>query len=220
MNAVLGYTQLVAEGVDGPISAIQKEHLGRVHASGQHLLGLIEDLLGFARVEAGEEVVQAESVLLDDIIDQSIGLVSPLAELKGLHIRVERLEQPVVMNVDLRKLRQILVNMLANAVKFSDEGEIVLRMRIDGHVGSAGISFEVRDSGQGIAPEVHERIFEPFWRSDPSARYGTSSGLGLSVARQLARLLGGDLVLAQSEVGEGSTFIATIPSHHQERTAA
>jgi signal transduction histidine kinase len=214
MNAVLGYTQLVAEGVDGPISAIQKAHLGRVHASGQHLLGLVEDLLGFARVEAGEEVVQAEPVLLDDIVDQSLELVVPLAELKGLHLRVERTERPVELHIDLRKVRQILVNVLANAVKFSDEGEIVLRLRIAGSGATARVGFEVTDSGRGIAPEEHERIFEPFWRSDPSTRYGASSGLGLSVARQLARLLRGDLMLAGSELGEGSTFIVDLPAHY------
>jgi len=213
MNAILGYTQLVADGIDGPIGAIQQAHLGRVRASGQHLLGLIEDLLGFARVEAGEEVVQVETVLLSDIVEQSLGLVGPLAELKGLRIRVERPEEPVELHTDLRKLRQILVNVLANAVKFSDTGDVVLRLRVEGH--DARVLFEVTDSGRGIAPAEHERIFEPFWRGDASARHSAgSTGLGLSVARQLARLLGGDLILARSAVGQGSTFVASLPARH------
>jgi signal transduction histidine kinase len=215
MNAILGYTQLVADGIDGPIGAVQQAHLGRVRASGQHLLGLVDDLLGFARVEAGEEVVHAESVLLGDIAEQSLELVGPLAELKGLRIRVERPEEPVELHTDLRKLRQVLVNVLANAVKFSDTGDVVLRLRVEGPDAGVRVLFEVTDSGRGIAPAEHERIFEPFWRGDPSARHSTgSTGLGLSVARQLARLLGGDLTVARSAVGQGSTFVAAVPARY------
>jgi len=219
MNAILGYTQLVADGIDGPGGAIQRAHLGRVRASGQHLLGLIEDLLGFARVEAGEEVVHAETVLLGDIAEQSLELVGPLAELKGLRIRVERPAEPVELHTDLRKLRQILVNVLANAVKFSDTGDVVLRLRLEGHAAAARVRFEVTDSGRGIAPAEHERIFEPFWRGDPSARHSAgSTGLGLSVARQLARLLGGDLIVARSAVGQDSTFVADLPVRYPGRS--
>lgn len=215
MNAVLGYTQLVADEVDGPVSARQRHHLGRVRASGQHLLGLIEDLLGFARVEAGEEVVHAEFALLDDIVEESVGLVAPLAALKGLRIQVERPEVPVELHTDLRKLRQILVNVLANAVKFTDTGDVVVLLRVEGHDASTRVFFDVTDSGRGIAAAEHERIFEPFWRGEPTARHSDgSTGLGLSVARQLARLLGGDLVLARSALGEGSTFVISLPARY------
>src|SRR5206468_2510373 len=126
MNAVLGYTALLADEIYGPVSALQKEHIGRVRTSGYHLLGLIEDLLSYARVEAGHEVVNTEQVALVDIIEASLVLVRPLAEKKGLAIRIETPADPIEMITDPRKLRQILINLLANAVKFTETGEIVL----------------------------------------------------------------------------------------------
>lgn len=215
MNAVLGYTALLADGIDGPVSALQQEHLARVRASGQHLLALIEDLLGYARAEAGEEVVRAEQVLLTDVVEQSLLLVRPLAEQKGLRVRVERPAAAVALHTDLRKLRQILVNVLANAVNFTDAGDVVLLLRVEGIDAAVLVHFEVTDSGRGIAAEAQAHIFEPFWQADPTAVSSAgSTGLGLSVARQLARLLGGDVTLARSAPAQGSTFIVSLPARY------
>ncbi|MFL5577456.1 MAG: sensor histidine kinase [Gemmatimonadaceae bacterium] len=215
MNAVLGYTQLLSDEISGPMTALQKDHLGRVRASGQHLLGLIEDLLGYARVEAGEEVVRAEPVRLVDVVEQSLVLVRPLAMEKGLRLRVEGPDEPVELHTDPRKLRQILVNLLANAVKFTDAGDVVLRLRIEGRDAEVRVYFEVADTGRGIAGADQEHIFDPFWRADPiSTQSAGSTGLGLSVARQLARLLGGDLIVARSAPGQGSTFVVSLPARY------
>ena len=212
MNAVLGYTQLITDEQYGPVTPMQKEHLGRVTKSGQHLLGLIEQLLGYARIEAGEEVVRATPVLLTEIVDQTLSIVRPLAERKGLQIRVEAPAAPLELYTDPGKVRQILINLLANAVKFSERGDVLLLLRVDGLDAEVRVHFEVTDSGAGIATRDHLRVFEPFWQANPNEKHdGGSTGLGLSVARQLARLLGGDVVVADSKLERGSTFVLWLP---------
>jgi signal transduction histidine kinase len=213
MNAVLGYTELLTDEIYGPVNELQRDHLGRVRASGKHLLGLIEDLLGYARIEAGEEVVRPESVLLVDIVEESLVLVRPIAMKKGHRIRVEGPAEPIELHTDPRKLRQILVNLLANAVKFSDTGDILLLLRIEGRNAEVKVYLEVTDGGRGIALENQEQVFEPFWQEDPSSTDSSgSTGLGLSVARQLARLLGGDVNVTKSSPGRGSTFVVSLPA--------
>jgi signal transduction histidine kinase len=215
MNAVLGYTELLADEIYGPVSPLQKDHLRRVSASGKHLLGLIEDLLGYARVEAGEETVRAEDVRLVDVVEQSLVLVRPLATKKGLRIRVEGPSEPIDLHTDPRKLRQVLVNLLANAVKFTTAGDVVLLIRVEGRDAGVRVVFEVTDTGCGIALADQERIFEPFWQVDPTATHDAgSTGLGLSVARQFARLLGGDVTVTRSAPGQGSTFVVSLPARY------
>ena len=212
INAVMGYTQLLVEEIYGPVSALQKGHLERVRASGRHLLELVEELLGYARIEAGEERVRPERVLLADVVEQSLVLVRPLAEAKELVIRVEGYAAPLELFTDVRKLRQILVNLLANAIKYTDSGDIVLLLHIGGDASDLRVYFEITDTGRGIAIEDREHIFDAFWQVDHTMTYGVgSTGLGLSVARQLARLLGGDVLLSRSKVARGSTFVASLP---------
>jgi signal transduction histidine kinase len=218
MNAVLGYAELLADEIDGPVSALQKDHLGRARASGRHVLGLIEDLLSYARVEAGEEVVRAEPVLLVDVVEQSLVLIRPLADSKGLHIRTQGPGEPIQLYTDPRKLRQILVNILANAVKFTDTGHVSLSFRVDREAEDAivTVSFEVTDTGRGMSVADREHAFEPFWQADPgSTNRSGSTGLGLSLARQFARLLGGDVFVLRSVLGGGSTFVVSIPVRYR-----
>jgi signal transduction histidine kinase len=211
MNAVLGYTALLADEIYGPVSALQKDHIARVRTSGNHLLSLIEDLLGYARVEAGHEVVTVEPVILNDVVAASVMLVRPLAEQKGLRVRVDSSE-PMELSTDARKLRQILVNLLANAVKFSDAGEVGIRIRVEGMDAERRVFVEVTDTGRGMTVGERAHVFDPFWRRESaSAGEPGGTGLGLSVARKLARLLGGDLAVASSALGEGSTFELSLP---------
>jgi signal transduction histidine kinase len=217
MNAVLGYTALLADEIYGPVSALQQDHIGRVRTSGSHLLALIEDLLGYARVEAGHDVVCAESVLLADVVEESLVLVRGIAELKGLHIRLEAPAEPLQLHTDPKKLRQILVNLLANAVKFTDAGDVVLVVRLAGNDAAVRVFFEVSDPGRGMTPVEQSHVFDPFWQADPRAKNSAgSTGLGLSVARQLARLLGGDVSLTRSAPGQGSTFVVWLPANYAE----
>ena len=221
MNAVIGYTELLADEIDGPISALQRDHLSRVRASGQHLLGLIEDLLGYARIEAGEEVVRPEDVLLIDVVEDSLTLVRPLAEKKGLRIRVEKPAQPVELHTDRRKLSQILVNLLANAIKFTDAGDVVVVLHVKGLAADVRVFIDVTDTGRGIAVEHHEHIFQAFWQEHPGSKQSSgSTGLGLSVARKLARLLGGDVSVARSALGIGSTLVISIPARYSAAARA
>jgi signal transduction histidine kinase len=213
MNAVLGYTALMADEIYGPVSALQKDHIARVRSSGYHLLGLIEDLLDYARIEAGHAVVNLERVKLSDVVESSLALVRPLAEKKGLRVRVEGPEEPIELETDPRKLRQVLINLLANAVKFTSAGDIILVLRVEGRDTEVRIVFEVTDPGHGMSPKEQAHVFDPFWQADAnSAKSSGSGGLGLSVARQLARLLGGDVTIGRSAPGQGSTFVVSLPA--------
>jgi signal transduction histidine kinase len=215
INAVMGYTQLLEEEIYGPVSELQHEHLGRVRASGVHLLELVEELLGYARIEAGEEIVRAELVRMGDVVEQSLVLIRPLADRKALEIRIDGPLETLELFTDPRKLRQILVNLLANATKYTASGSIVLALRSAGEGADARVLFEVSDTGRGIALENHEHIFDAFWQEDHTMTYSVgSTGLGLSVARQLARLLGGDVLLMRSTLARGSTFVAWLPARY------
>ena len=212
MTAVIGYTGLLADGVSGPVSPLQMDHLRRMRDSSEHMLALIEELLGFAKLDAGEEEVHVERVLAGDVVEEALVLVMPLAQKKGIRVRLEMPDRPIELHTDPLKLRQILVNLLANAVKYTDEGDVVLILRIEGIGAELRIYFEVTDSGHGISAEDQKHIFESFWQVDQTlTRKAGGTGLGLAVARQLARLLGGDVIIARSEVGHGSTFIASLP---------
>jgi len=205
LNAIIGYQSLLKEGIEGPLNDSQIAHLSRIRASANHLLGLIDEVLTFSRVEAGKEVVQREDISLRSIVNEAITMIAPLADLKGLSLRAEGDE--VLLFTDASKVRQILLNLLSNAVKFTDGGQIVIRSHSDGEK----VEVSVTDTGIGIASENRERIFDPFWQVEQrSTRKVGGTGLGLSVSRTLARLVGGD-VRVESELGKGSTFILTLP---------
>ena len=220
MNAVIGYTSLLADEIYGPVTDQQREHIGRVRASGTHLMGLIEDLLSFARIEAGHEIVHTQAVVLSDVVEQSMMLVRPLAEAKGLTMKVELPTDPVTLFTDGRKLRQILINLLANAVKFSTIGEISLIINSANTDSLVRIRFEVTDQGIGMTKTEQGRAFDAFWQANTKKTNTGGSGLGLSVASKLAHLLGGDLVITASEPGRGSTFVLTLPQGVEETAGA
>jgi signal transduction histidine kinase len=205
LNAIIGYQSLLKEGIDGPLNDSQLNQLKRIRASADHLLALIDEVLTFSRVEAGKEVVQREEVSLRSIVDEALTMITPLAEVKGLALRVEG--DDVGLYTDGGKVRQILLNLLSNAIKFTDSGEVVIRSQSD----AEKVMVSVTDTGIGIAPENLERIFDPFWQVEQrSTRKVGGTGLGLSVSRTLARLIGGD-IRAESELGKGSTFTLTLP---------
>jgi PAS domain S-box-containing protein len=208
LTAVVGYTELLAEEIAGPITPMQRLQLERVRASSEQLLILVEDLLSFARLEGGREQVVAEPFALADVVRDALAVIEPLLEKRQLVLRVDVPPHAVGLVTDQPKLRQILVNLLANAAKFTERGEVTLHVRVAGDV----LEAHVRDTGQGIAREHWERIFDTFWQVDQklTRRFG-GTGLGLSVARQLARLLGGDVQVLASEIGLGTTFGMTVP---------
>lgn len=205
LNAIIGYQSLLKEGIDGPLNKSQLAQLTRIRASADHLLGLIDEILTFSRVEAGKEIVRREEVSLRSIIDEALTMIAPLADVKKLTLRAEGHDARLF--TDGNKVRQILLNLLSNAIKFTDSGEVLARSRADGEK----IAVSIIDTGIGIAAENLGRIFDPFWQVEQrSTRKVGGTGLGLSVSRSLAQLVGGDIGV-ESELGKGSTFTLTLP---------
>ena len=205
LNAIIGYQSLLKEGIEGDLNQGQLSQLTRIRASADHLLGLIDEVLTFSRVEAGKEVVQREEADLQTIVKAAVAMVTPLAESKGLALRSGG--DDARLFTDAGKVRQILLNLLSNAVKFSDSGGVEVRSRVEGR----SVAVSIIDSGIGVAPENLERIFDPFWQVEQrSTRKVGGTGLGLSVSRSLARLIGGE-ILVESKFGQGSTFTLTLP---------
>jgi PAS domain S-box-containing protein len=205
LNAIIGYQSLLAVGIDGRLNDPQLVQLARIRSSADHLLGLIDEVLTFSRVDAGKEMVRREEVQLAPIVAEALAMVTPLAESKGLKLRNQTADASLL--TDGGKVRQILLNLLSNAIKFSDDGEIIVRSRLDGD----SVAVSIIDPGIGISAENVARIFDPFWQVEQrSTRRVGGTGLGLSVSRSLARLLGGD-VSVESSVDRGSTFTVTLP---------
>ena len=207
LGAIIGYSDLLETEVVGPLSDLQKQHVRRVKSGAWHLLGIIEEILTFSRVDAGREPVHPEEVDAAAVAADAVSLVEPQASQKGLELRVLLPDGPVPLVTDAGKLRQILVNMLGNAVKFTPAGEVELKVWTE----PERVCFRVTDTGPGIPPEHLDRIFEPFTQVDSAhTRVQGGTGLGLPVSRRLARLLGGDLEVV-STPGRGSQFTATVP---------
>ncbi|HUH13674.1 MAG TPA: ATP-binding protein [Longimicrobiales bacterium] len=209
LNAIIGYVDIVRSGISGPLNEAQQEHLRRVKVSSKHLLQLIEEILSFARMESGRDALQTEEVLLAELAAEVANLAEPLAHDRKLGFHLDVSDGERRLRTDPGKVRQVLLNLLTNAVKFTDEGEVRLEARIEGEQAV----FVVADTGCGIEADNLERIFEPFWQVErPRTRRAGGTGLGLSVARKLLEMLGGD-VSVESVPGDGSTFTVRIPVH-------
>ncbi len=209
LTSMMGYAELIADGITGPVNPPQEEQLHRIIASGRHLLTLIEEILTFSRLEAGHDDIHLHPASPTDIAQRAMALTEPLAADKRLRFALSTDGAPAEMLTDMGRVQQILINLLANAVNFTERGEVELQVRSDGD----GVRFDVRDTGPGIAPEFHERIFDAFWQVEhPERRHRGGTGLGLTVSRRLARLLGGDVTLC-SAPGAGSVFTLRLPLH-------
>jgi signal transduction histidine kinase len=207
LNAILGYADLILMGVPRAVGEETRHQVDRMRDAAVRLLALVEEVLSFTRLEANREVVRMEPTRICDVVEDSLAALQPAAAAKGLELVVDMPDPELVVRTDGWKLRHILSNLLTNAMKFTSRGKVELRV-----VSSEDrLCFEVTDTGIGIAAEHLERIFEPFWQVEQSAaRRYEGSGLGLGVARELARLLGGD-ILVMSKVGTGTTFKLEIP---------
>jgi len=207
LTAIMGYEELLSDGITGPVTELQRQQLGRINASARHLLGLIDEILTFARVDIGRERVRWESMSVNHTLTDAAALVQPMAADKKLRFVVELLDEDQAIQTDGTKLRQMLVNLLSNGIKFTDKGEV----RLGCAVNASTLEVRIADTGVGIAAENIEDVFEPFWQAEQTATRKTGgTGLGLSVTRKLARLLGGDVTVA-SRMGAGTTFLLTLP---------
>ncbi|MFW6078034.1 MAG: ATP-binding protein [Gemmatimonadota bacterium] len=209
LTAVIGYADILRSGIDGPVNSAQRQRLDRIEASARHLVELIEEILAFSRMESGRESVRIETVDLAAVAREVAARVRPSAVEEGLEFRLDIPEEPVEAETDAAKVRRILLNLLTNAVRFTPEGEVVITLEATDRTAT----FDIRDTGLGMAPEQIEHIFEPFWQAAGALTRETGgTGLGLTVARRLARMLGGDIQV-ESEVGVGSTFSVRLPRH-------
>jgi protein-histidine pros-kinase len=196
--------------ISGPLSDVQVQQLEWVRSSSRHLLALISDLLDLSRIESGKTQVQREPVSCAEALEETVHELAALAQQKHLELTVAAPETPVVLHTDRRFLRQILTNLVSNAVKFTDQGSIRLSCRQDGDGGPVCIT--VADTGIGIRAEDLSRLFGEFCRvQSPSGDYREGTGLGLHVSQKLAVLLGGRITV-ESEFGKGSTFTLTLPA--------
>jgi PAS domain S-box-containing protein len=207
LNAMIGYSELLLAGVPDPITPGAAQKVERIGIAARHLLQLIEEILTFSRIEAGEERVEVEAVDLAVVFAEVIALTEPLALAKGLGFTAAGIDVGGAIQTDARKLKQVLVNLLGNAIKFTEEGGVSLTVE---H-GEGALRFRVRDTGPGIPAEDLDRVFEPFWQAEPGrVRESGGTGLGLSVSQRLARLLGGDITVV-SEEGRGTIFELALP---------
>lgn len=218
LNSIIGFTDIVLQGLSGPLTPEQRKQLGMVLTSARHLLELINDVLDLSRIEAGQVQTHIEAFDLRTSVERVTALIKPLADKKGLALA--SLVAPDIHEVvsDRRRVEQILINLLNNAVKFTDRGGVTLTVtNVADFQFSLGapkrqaLRFDVSDTGIGIKPENLATLFEPFQQIDSEiARDGEGTGLGLAICRRLAAALGGD-VSAVSEYAQHSVFTFVLP---------
>ena len=214
LNAIIGFTRIVMRRAQDQLEPKQYDNLGKILSSAQHLLSLINSVLDLAKVEAGRIEVNAGELHLAPLLEQCLRSIEPLLD-GGVTLSADIDAGLPPMLADAEKLRQILINLLSNAAKFTARGSIRVRAR---HAGGV-VSIEVADTGIGIPADKLESIFEEFEQVDASStRAHGGSGLGLAIARRLARLMGGELQ-AQSTLGAGSTFTLTLPVRYRQPTS-
>ena len=207
LNAILGYVDLLLLGIPEPVGESSKVHIDRIRTSARHLLELIDSILSFARMEAGREELHLETVDLSRLAAESVELLEPIARRNALALACEAPDDPLLVETDRSKVRQILFNLISNAIKFTDRGRVDVRVEVaEDHA-----LVSVRDTGIGIPPDELTRIFEPFRQVEGTLTRRTGgTGLGLSVARSLCELMGATLDV-ESVQGEGSTFTLRLP---------
>ena len=208
LNAIGGYAELLEMGIRGPVTIEQREDLRRIQTSQRHLLGLINEVLNYTKLETGAVSYDLATVGVRDALVMAEALIAPQAQAKGLTLAIDECPREMLARADLEKFRQILVNLIGNSIKFTGRGG---RVDVGCDVVEGVVRIRVRDTGIGIPADKLEVIFEPFVqvRADLT-RTTEGTGLGLAISRDLARGMGGDIV-AESVVGAGSTFTLMLP---------
>jgi PAS domain S-box-containing protein len=216
LNSIIGFSRVILKGIDGPITDMQQQDLTAIYNSGQHLLGLINDVLDLARIEAGKMELNFEEVNLSDMVTSVLSTAKGLVKEKPIQLIQKVPSGMPAIRGDAMRIRQIFINLLSNAAKFTDEGSISVEASIQrSPSGNMEALVKVIDTGPGISAEDQEKLFKAFSQVDGSATRKTGgSGLGLSICANLVQLHGGRIGI-QSDANIGSTFWFTIPLFHQ-----
>ena len=216
LNSIIGFSRVILKGIDGPITDIQQQDLTAIYNSGQHLLGLINDILDLARIEAGKMELNFEEVHIGEMVTSVLSTAKGLVKEKSIQL-IQRIpsDMPTVRG-DTMRVRQVLLNLISNASKFTDEGAITVEASVQkGPTGRMEALIKVMDTGPGISLEDQEKLFKAFSQVDGSAtRKSGGSGLGLSICANLIQLQG-VRISVNSELGKGSSFWFTLPLYHQ-----
>ena len=216
LNSIIGFSRVIIKGIDGPVTEMQLQDLTAIYNSGQHLLGLINDILDLARIEAGKMELNFEEVHLSEMVTSVMSTAKGLVKEKPIQL-ISRVpaDMPTVRG-DTMRVRQVLINLLSNASKFTDEGTITVETKVQaGPNGKPEALISVIDTGPGISQEGQDKLFKAFSQVDGSAtRKSGGSGLGLSICANLVQLHSGRISV-HSEEGKGSTFWFTLPLFHQ-----
>ncbi|HUQ84576.1 MAG TPA: ATP-binding protein, partial [Gemmatimonadaceae bacterium] len=208
LNAIGGYAELIEFGIRGPVTPEQRADLERIQRSQRHLLGLINGVLNYARLETGNVAYNVTDVPVDELLATCEALVAPQARAKRLHLVVPSYPEGLTCRADEEKVQQIILNLLTNSIKFTDFGG---RIEISCVEDEESVALAVTDNGRGVAAEKLSTIFDPFVQVDSRlTRTHEGVGLGLAISRDLARGMGGDLTVS-SVLGTGSTFTLRLP---------
>jgi signal transduction histidine kinase len=215
LNAILGYTHMLLNGVTGSVSDAQRKSLSRIDSNSRHLLALINDILDITRIEAGRMPLNVSSFAIPELVDEVMSELEPIIKRSNLTVSARTGSKLPTLKSDRQKVKQIVLNLLSNALKFTPAGSVTISARYDPRGRTVDIA--VRDTGVGIGTEDQTKVFEDFRQLDssPARGYG-GTGLGLSICRRLAQMLGGTIEL-ESVVGRGSTFVLSLPVRLRRR---
>ena len=216
LNAILGYAELLFDGIYGQLPDRPREVLERIQNNGKHLLALINDVLDLAKIEAGQITLTLEDYSLPEVVKSVVTATEPLATAKGLKFTAVLEELMPMAHGDARSVSQILLNLVGNAIKFTDQGEVEIRAKTD----EGQFVLTVRDTGPGIPDADQERIFGEFQQIDNSnTRKKGGTGLGLAISKRMVEMQGGTISV-DSVLGQGSTFRVVLPVHVDEMMEA
>jgi signal transduction histidine kinase len=214
LNSIIGFTGILLQGLVGPLNGEQQKQLGMVMHSARHLLALINDVLDISKIEAGELELASEPFDVCQAIQRAVQTVTPIADKKGLALIVEVSPEVDCIVGDGRRVEQILINLVNNACKFTDEGQV----RIRSEIANSRLVTQVTDTGIGIRPEDVGKLFKPFRQIDAGvARRHEGTGLGLAICDRLVNMMGGK-IWVESQWGKGSTFTFTLPTGGDNET--
>jgi len=218
LNAILGYSEMLQEEMEDLDQDEFVPDLKKIHQAGEHLLALINDVLDLSKIEAGRMTIYREETDLAELIDSVVNTIRPLVDKNGNRLVVDFGGNIGTVYTDVVKVRQTLFNLLSNAAKFTENGQITLRTDRLRNNGSDWISMAVSDTGIGITREQADKLFKAFSQADDSTtrNYG-GTGLGLAISRRFCRMLGGDIIV-ESRAGEGSTFTVSLPADEAPAT--